>query len=58
VPFIDQSFYTGPLVGPLGGIDISWVVGGVAGVVCYLVALQVPSRDPEPDPLPGGSWAS
>ena len=58
VPFIDQSFYTGPLVKPLGGIDISWVVGGVAGVVCYLVALQVPSRDPEPDPLPGGSWAS
>ena len=58
VPFIDQSFYTGPLVGPLGGIDISWVVGGVAGVVCYLVALRIPSRTPAPDALPGGSLAS
>ena len=33
VPFIDQTFYTGPLVEPLGGVDISWLVGGVAGVV-------------------------
>jgi NCS1 family nucleobase:cation symporter-1 len=43
VPFIDQAFYTGPLVGPLGNVDISWVVGGVAGVLCYLAALRVPS---------------
>jgi NCS1 family nucleobase:cation symporter-1 len=43
VPFIDQAFFTGPLVEPLGSIDISWVVGGVAGVVFYLIALQVPS---------------
>jgi NCS1 family nucleobase:cation symporter-1 len=43
VPFIDKTFYTGPLVEPLGGIDISWVVGGVAGIVFYLIALQVPS---------------
>jgi nucleobase:cation symporter-1, NCS1 family len=46
VPFIDQTFFTGPLVEPLGGIDISWVVGGVAGVVFYLIALRIP--------LPGG----
>ena len=44
VPFIDQSFYTGPLVKTLGGTDISWVVGGVAGLVFYLIALRVPSR--------------
>ena len=31
VPFIDQTFYTGPLVKALGGIDISCVVGRVAG---------------------------
>jgi nucleobase:cation symporter-1, NCS1 family len=43
VPFIDKTFYIGPLVEPLGGIDISWVVGGVAGIVFYLLALQVPS---------------
>jgi nucleobase:cation symporter-1, NCS1 family len=44
VPFIDQPFYTGPLVTTLGGIDISWIVGGLAGVVFYLIALQVPTR--------------
>jgi NCS1 family nucleobase:cation symporter-1 len=51
VPFIDQAFYTGPLVGPLGGIDISWVVGGVAGVVLYLIALRVPGARRETAPL-------
>jgi NCS1 family nucleobase:cation symporter-1 len=44
VPFIDQTFYTGPLVKPLGGIDISWVIGGVAGAVFYLIAMHVSSR--------------
>jgi nucleobase:cation symporter-1, NCS1 family len=44
VPFIDQAFYTGPLVRTLGGTDISWVVGGVAGVVFYLIALRIPTR--------------
>ena len=44
VPFIDQAFYTGPLVAALGGIDISWVVGGVAGFVFYLIALAVPTH--------------
>ena len=44
VPFIDQAFYTGSLVAPLGGIDISWVVGGVAGMLFYLIASRlVPS---------------
>ena len=42
VPFIDQAFYTGPLVGPLGNLDVSWLVGGVAGVVFYLAALRIP----------------
>ena len=46
VPFIDQVFYTGPLVSRLGGIDLSWAVGGVAGVAFYLIALRVPARRP------------
>jgi NCS1 family nucleobase:cation symporter-1 len=45
LPFIDQTFYTGPLVGPLGGTDISWIVGGVAGIAFYLIALRFPTRD-------------
>jgi NCS1 family nucleobase:cation symporter-1 len=44
LPFINQTYYTGPLLGPLGGIDISWVVGGVAGVVFYLIAIRLPMR--------------
>jgi NCS1 family nucleobase:cation symporter-1 len=45
VPFIDQTFYTGPLVKVLSGTDISWVVGGVAGVALYLIALHIPTSD-------------
>lgn len=41
VPFIDQTFYTGALVSPLGGVDVSWIVGGIAGVVFYLIAIRV-----------------
>jgi NCS1 family nucleobase:cation symporter-1 len=46
LPFIDQTFYTGPLVSPLGEVDISWVVGGVAGVVFYLIAMRIPLGPP------------
>jgi nucleobase:cation symporter-1, NCS1 family len=46
VPFIDQTYYTGPLLGPLGGVDISWIVGGVAGVVFYLITVRFPMRSP------------
>jgi nucleobase:cation symporter-1, NCS1 family len=53
VPFIDQTFYTGPLVKALGGTDISWVVGGVAGVAFYLIALRVPTRGERANPDPG-----
>jgi NCS1 family nucleobase:cation symporter-1 len=42
IPFLDQTFYTGPLVKTLGGTDISWVVGGVAGFVFYMIALRIP----------------
>ena len=45
IPFIDQTFYTGALVAPLGGIDISWLVGGTAGIVFYLAAITI-SRKP------------
>jgi len=44
VPFINQTFYTGSLVKALGGADISWVVGGIAGTVFYLIALRIPDR--------------
>jgi hypothetical protein len=31
-------------VKPLGGIDISWVVGGIAGIAFYLLAMRLPPR--------------
>ena len=40
VPFLDQLFYVGPLVSPLGGADISWIVGfGVASLL-YLAGAK------------------
>jgi NCS1 family nucleobase:cation symporter-1 len=48
LPFMDQAFYTGPLVHHLAGVDISWVVGGIAGIVLYLIAVRIPDqRRPE-----------
>jgi nucleobase:cation symporter-1, NCS1 family len=41
VPFINQQFYTGPLVSVLGGVDISWIVGGIVAIVLYLVAVRI-----------------
>jgi nucleobase:cation symporter-1, NCS1 family len=36
IPFLSTSFYTGPLVPLLGGVDISWIVGLlVPGVLYY-----------------------
>jgi nucleobase:cation symporter-1, NCS1 family len=40
IPFISQTYLTGPMVSVLGGTDISWVVGGVAGVLFYLIAVR------------------
>jgi NCS1 family nucleobase:cation symporter-1 len=36
IPFLSTAFYTGPLVEPLGGVDISWIVGLlVPGLLYY-----------------------
>ncbi|QHC27614.1 MULTISPECIES: purine-cytosine permease family protein [unclassified Streptomyces] len=35
LPFLATSFYTGPLVAPLGGTDISWIVGLLVPAVLY-----------------------
>ncbi|MEV6115808.1 cytosine permease [Streptomyces sp. NPDC052109] len=39
LPFLATGFYTGPLVQPLGGADISWIVGlAVPALLYWLVA--------------------
>lgn len=35
-PFVSQPDYTGPLVTPLGGADISWLVGWFVAAIVYL----------------------
>ncbi|MFF1262169.1 MULTISPECIES: purine-cytosine permease family protein [unclassified Streptomyces] len=35
LPFLATHFYTGPLVEPLGGADISWIVGLVVPAALY-----------------------
>jgi NCS1 family nucleobase:cation symporter-1 len=63
LPFLATGFYTGPLVDPLGGADISWIVGLAVPAVLYrLVARPVPPPDappavPVPEPGAGTSAA-
>jgi nucleobase:cation symporter-1, NCS1 family len=41
VPFLDQTFYRGPLVKHLGYADISWLVGFVVAGAGYLLACRL-----------------
>ncbi|CAL9619780.1 purine-cytosine permease family protein [Streptomyces sp. enrichment culture] len=53
LPFLATAFYTGPLVGPLGGADISWIVGLVVPAALYWLL----ARDRASDRSPGGKTA-
>jgi NCS1 family nucleobase:cation symporter-1 len=35
IPFLSTSFYTGPLVSMLNGVDVSWIVGLLVPAVLY-----------------------
>ncbi|MEV6834863.1 cytosine permease [Streptomyces sp. NPDC051133] len=49
LPFLATGFYTGPLVDPLGGADISWIVGLAVPALLYrLVARKGVAPAPEP----------
>jgi nucleobase:cation symporter-1, NCS1 family len=49
LPFLSSSFYTGPLVAPLGGADISWIVGLIVPAALYFTFARARS---EPGPYP------
>ncbi|MGO2717247.1 MAG: cytosine permease [Brevibacterium aurantiacum] len=53
IPFLAQSFYTGPMVEKLGGADISWIVGIVVTFLLYFFMLRnrsvAPSETIYPD---------
>ena len=47
-PFLATHFYTGPLVGPLGGADVSWIVGlAVPALAYWLLARRDTAHLPE-----------
>ena len=55
VPFLDQLFYVGPFVRPLGGADVSWIVGfGVASLL-YLAGAKRSSGAAQALPATAGS---
>ncbi|GAB7033088.1 cytosine permease [Streptomyces platensis subsp. malvinus] len=55
LPFLSTHFYTGPLVGPLGGADVSWLVGLAVPAVLYgLVARRGAAALPGPDAATDG----
>ena len=54
IPFLSTAFYTGPLVEPLGGVDISWIVGLLLpGVLYYAFGRASRRRAPPQLILPG-----
>jgi NCS1 family nucleobase:cation symporter-1 len=56
VPFIATSFYTGPLVSTLGGVDISWIVGLIVpGLLYYTLGRASERRAPPRVILPSHS---
>ncbi|GGV52523.1 cytosine permease [Streptomyces longisporoflavus] len=53
LPFLVTHFYTGPLVEPLGGADISWIVGLVVPAALYWLLARrdtshIPAEGHEP----------
>lgn len=44
IPFVSSAFYTGPLVGRLGGADISWLVGLVGTGALYYAVVRASRR--------------
>jgi len=40
VPFLDQLFYVGPFVRPLGDADISWIAGSGVASLLYLAGAK------------------
>jgi NCS1 family nucleobase:cation symporter-1 len=40
IPFMNTTFYTGPMVAHLGGADISWLIGLVLAAGLYTLAMR------------------
>ncbi|MGA6160061.1 purine-cytosine permease family protein [Stenotrophomonas sp. NPDC087984] len=64
LPFLSTHFYTGPLVAPLGGADISWLVGlAIPAALYWLLAHRDTAHVPDhmiltPEPTPDRPYAT
>lgn len=57
LPFLATHFYTGPLVAPLGGADISWLVGLAVPAVLYWLLARRDTAHLDGLPSPGDAAA-
>jgi NCS1 family nucleobase:cation symporter-1 len=48
IPFLSTAFYTGPMVEPLGGVDISWIVGLLVPAWLYYMFARASRRRAPP----------
>ncbi len=55
LPFLATSFYTGPLVAPLGGADISWLVGLAVPAALFFVLARGRNTGGSPTVDPGSA---
>jgi NCS1 family nucleobase:cation symporter-1 len=59
VPFMNTTFYVGPMVSHLGGGDISWILGLiVASCLYYVLHLGVDMLPPAASEAPAPSSTS
>ena len=55
IPFINTTFYEGPVAKALNGTDLSWLVGlAVTVPLYYFSAVRRGLTKPSPPPIPGG----
>ncbi len=52
LPFVSTDLFTGPLVAPLGGADLSWLVGLVVTAPVYYFWARPQAAEPHPATAP------
>lgn len=55
IPFMDQAFFTGPMVEKIGGADVSWLLGLVVTAALYYPWAKATSTHPAYTTFPDGT---
>jgi nucleobase:cation symporter-1, NCS1 family len=51
IPFMNTTFYTGPMVSHLGGADISWLLGLIVATGLYYLLMRRVVQNGTPEPV-------